>query len=151
MDNKQETISQIREFNRFYTVLLGFLNQDYLSSGYSVTETRMLFEIYRNQPISASTLIAMLHLDKSYISRLIRAFERKNLVTRQLSSSNARLRVIELTSHGREEVDRLISITNQSIEDLIEPLSRKQCHAVCNAMRTIIDSFDKEQSEEATQ
>ncbi len=61
MEDKQETINQIREFNRFYTVLPGFLNQDYLQSGYSVTETRILFEIYRNRQISASTLIGMLH------------------------------------------------------------------------------------------
>ena len=53
MTNKQETINQIREFNRFYTVLFGFLNRNYLDSNYSVTETRILFEL---RPVSYTHL-----------------------------------------------------------------------------------------------
>ena len=66
MDNRKETIDQIREFNRFYTVLLGFLNRNYLNTEYSVTETRILFELKQNRQMMANDLTDILHLDKSY-------------------------------------------------------------------------------------
>ena len=79
MEDKERVITQIREFNRFYTVLLEFLNRNYLDSGYSITETRILFELKQNCQMSANRLIEMLHLDKSYISRLIRNFEHEKI------------------------------------------------------------------------
>lgn len=141
METKERTVNQIREFNRFYTVLQGFLNRNYLNSGYSVTETRILFEIKQNEQISAYRLIEMLHMDKSYISRLIRDFEKKGLITRHPSSEDGRALIIQLTEKGQKEVERLIYITNQKIQELIEPLSTENCNNLCAAMETIIESF----------
>lgn len=142
MEEKKDIIYQIREFNRFYTVLLGFLNRNYLDSGYSVTETRILFELKQNPQISANQLIEMLHLDKSYVSRLIRNFEQKEMVTRHTSSKDGRALIIQLTPKGIRETDRLIGITNDQIYELIETLSAETCNDLCEAMRTIIDAFN---------
>lgn len=141
MENREETINQIREFNRFYTVLLGFLNRNYLDSGYSVTETRILFELKQNEQISANKLIEMLQLDKSYVSRLIRNFEQKEIVTRHISLNDGRARMIRLTSKGETEVNRLIAITNNKIYELIKPLNPENCNDLCKAMETIITIF----------
>lgn len=141
MEPKIETINQIREFNRFYTVLLGFLNRNYLDSGYSVTETRILFELKQNSRMSANQLIELLHLDKSYISRLIRNFEQKGIITRYTSSDDRRALIIQLTSKGQAEVNRLIAITNEKIDQLIEPLDSEAREHLCEAMSTIINIF----------
>lgn len=141
MEDKERVITQIREFNRFYTVLLEFLNRNYLDSGYSITETRILFELKQNCQMSANRLIEMLHLDKSYISRLIRNFEQKGLLTRHTSSDDRRALLIRLTPKGQRETDRLIEMTNQKISALIEPLSAESCGRLCAAMETIIASF----------
>lgn len=141
MENKQETIDQIRAFNRFYTVLLGFLNRDYLDSGYSVTETRILFELKQNGQMSANQLIDMLHLDKSYISRLIRSFEQKGILTRHISQEDGRARIMALTPEGEAEAERLIALTNRKIYELVEPLNAEACDSLCQAMATIIESF----------
>ena len=45
MDKFEKTVNEIRKFNRFYTVNMGFLNLDYLNMEYSIVETRILFEI----------------------------------------------------------------------------------------------------------
>lgn len=146
MENKKEAINQIREFNRFYTVLLGFLNRNYLDSGYSVTETRILFELKQNGQTSANRLIEMLHLDKSYVSRLIRNFEQRGIIARHTSLDDRRALIIQLTSKGQVEVDRLIDITNNKIYELIEALSSESCDRLCNAMETIIEVFHDKQS-----
>lgn len=141
MDDKKKTVDQIREFNRFYTVLLGFLNRNYLDSGYSITETRILFELKQNPQMSANQLIDLLHLDKSYISRLIRNFEQKGIVTRETSLHDGRARIIHLTSKGQSEANRLIDITDRKISKLIEPLHPEACGSLCEAMETIIGAF----------
>lgn len=148
MESVESYIDQIREFNRFYTVLLGFLNQNYLASGYSVTETRLLFEIYRNPHISANKLIALLRLDKGYISRQIRSFEQQGLIERRVSEKDSRLRTIQLTAAGKTETERLISITNQDIRRLIAPLDDEARAEVCHAMGTIITYFSNQMEAE---
>ena len=141
MTNKQETINQIREFNRFYTVLFGFLNRNYLDSNYSVTETRILFELRQNEQLNANKLIDLLHLDKSYISRIIRNFEKAELITRTPAFDDKRTLIIQLTYKGLEETERLISITNLEIFKLIEPFNLETCDDLCKAMKNIINIF----------
>lgn len=141
MKDKESTITQIREFNRFYTVLLGFLNRNYLNSGYSVTETRILFELRQNGQMSASQLIDMLHLDKSYISRLIRNFEQKSLITRTTAPDDKRSLMIQLTSEGLTETEKLITITNNEIAQLIAPFDPEICSELCISMKKSQISF----------
>lgn len=141
MEDKWETINQIREFNRFYTVLLGFLNQNYLDSGYSVTETRILFELKQNERMSANRLIDMLHLDKGYVSRLIRNFEQKDMITREAALNDRRTLIIRLTPKGRAEVEKLIQITNEEIYSLTKQLSSKTRKELCKSMKNIMEIF----------
>lgn len=141
MEEKRAVIDQIREFNRFYTVLLGLLDRNYLDSGYSVTETRLLFELGQGREVSANRLAEKLGLDKSYISRLIRGFEQKGLVVRQTSPEDRRAFLLRLTPRGQTVVEQLVGITDRKIYELIEPLDGEACEGVCAAMQTIIRQF----------
>lgn len=144
MEERTAVVDQIRAFNRFYTVLQGFLDRNYLDSGYSVTETRILFELKQSPQSSASRLIETLHLDKGYISRLIRSLEQKDLLERQVSAGDGRALLIRLTPEGERETDRLIEITNRKIGQLIQPLSAEDCNSLCAAMQTIMEQFSME-------
>lgn len=143
MDNKREAVDCIRKFNRFYTVLLGFLNQNYLGSGYSVTETRILFEIYQQEGISAKELCDFLKLDKSYMSRMIRSFEINGIVYREVSASDKRTNRIYLTDKGKVKTSDLIEITNQDIYQLIESFDIDVCRQICAAMELISYKFSE--------
>lgn len=141
MDHKQEVVDCIRKFNRFYTVLLGFLNQNYLGTGYSVTETRVLFEISRQEGISAKQLCDFLKLDKSYMSRMIRSLEHNGIIYREVSTSDKRRNCVYLTDKGRAEVTGLIETTNQDIYQLIGTFDMEVCGQICDAMELILDKF----------
>ena len=43
MKSKQRTIEEIRAFNRYYTGLIGLLNDHLLDSEYSLAEVRILY------------------------------------------------------------------------------------------------------------
>ncbi len=148
MRDDPKTVHQIRAFNRFYIVLLGFLNRNYLHSGYSVTETRILFELKENGRLSAARLIEMLQLDKSYISRILRGFEQNGIIARETDARDKRSMTIRLTPRGVSETDRLIEITNREIGKLIEPLDAADRGALCASMRNIIELLSAGQSYE---
>ena len=42
-----DTVHEICDFNEFYTVYMGMLNDGYLDSGFSITECRTLFELQK--------------------------------------------------------------------------------------------------------
>lgn len=137
MEKQTDVIERIREFNRFYTVVIGMLDRKFLDSGYSVTENRILFELRENEPCNANFLTEKLHIDKSYMSRLLKSFERKGLVTKQTSLEDGRAFLLRLTERGREETARLIGGANRQIEALIAPLGPEERMELCKAMDVI--------------
>ena len=130
-------ISDIREFNRFYTNILGLLNQHILDSGHSMTEARVLFEISKAKRCFANTLVNQLGIDRSYMSRMILKFERNGLITKTVSETDTRVSYIQLTDKGWQDFNDLNEKSNQQIKKLIEPLSDEACQQVHNAMNTI--------------
>ncbi len=143
METKEEAVNRIRRFNRFYTVLIGSLNRRFLGTDFSVTETRILFELAANNGCSANILAEELHIDKSYLSRIIKEFEKKLLISKTTDVRDRRASLITLTEKGTAAVSRLINETNQQIMSLIDTLSISDCAELCGAMDTITQLFSK--------
>ena len=53
---EKDTIKNIRAFNRYYTVWLDVISKSYLGTGFSWPESRVLFEIYISDDISATVV-----------------------------------------------------------------------------------------------
>lgn len=134
MRTKQEVIERVREFNRFYTAALGMLDREFLRSGYSVAENRVLYELYRHDGCTANFLAEGLRLDKSYLSRMLRSFEARGLLTKRPSPEDGRALLLHLTEAGRGETARLIEGANRQIEALIAHLTPAQQEELCGAM-----------------
>jgi DNA-binding MarR family transcriptional regulator/GNAT superfamily N-acetyltransferase len=94
-------IDSVREFNRFYTRQLGLLAKDYLSSEWSLSESRVLYELATRPEASAREIATHLRLDEAYLSRMLAKFERRKLIKRSRSSVDNRQWVITLTAAGR--------------------------------------------------
>lgn len=138
MSKYKETIHEIRRFNRFYTVSMGFLDLGYLDTRYSIAETRILFELKVSGKCIQSDLTKILHIDKSYLSRIIKRFEKDDLIERNKSNEDKRASYISLTEKGRVETEKLIKLTNSQIETKINSLNSEECRQLRNAMETII-------------
>ncbi|MFM0738388.1 bifunctional helix-turn-helix transcriptional regulator/GNAT family N-acetyltransferase [Paraburkholderia xenovorans] len=90
----------VRHFNRFYTQHIGALHEHLAKSAFSLTEVRVLNELFRGRAQTASALGRNLGLDSGYLSRLLTSFERRNLITRRPSELDARQSLISLTDVG---------------------------------------------------
>ena len=145
MSRYDKTISEIRKFNRFYTVSMGFLDSGYLDTVYSIVETRILFEIRMRGTCIQSDIAKTLHIDKSYLSRIITRFSQNGIIGKNKSKADKRITYITLTEKGKIEADRLIELTDIKIKSQINQLSSDECEKLCDAMNLIISILGKEE------
>ena len=145
MDIYNKTVNEIRKFNRFYTVTMGFLGSGYLDSDYSIVETRILFEMKIHGTCIQSDIVKALHMDKSYLSRIMKRFCKKGLVEKIKSDDDKRATKITLTEAGKKETDRLIALTNSKIQSQLTDLSHDECEELCKALNTVIAILSREE------
>lgn len=143
MDGYDKTINEIRKFNRFYTVSMGFLDSEYLDTKYSIVETRILFEIKIHEKCIQSDIAKILHIDKSYLSRIVTRFYREGLIEKEKSDEDKRATYISLSEKGGAETERLIELTNSQIKNKISKLNFDECNNLCDAMNVVISILGK--------
>ena len=135
MDN--DMIKRIRQFNRYYTVWLDVMNKGYLGTDFSWPESRVLFEIYLCQGISATGVCGRLNMDKSYVSRILRKFERHGLITRELVPGSKGLKKLWLTKAGKKEAENIDMSGTRQIIDKLSAIDSETCEKLCEAMTFI--------------
>lgn len=145
MEIYSKTVNEIRKFNRFYTVTMGFLSSGYLDSDYSIAETRIMFEMNMHGTCIQSDIVKTLHIDKSYLSRIIRRFCKKGLVEKIKSDDDKRATKITLTEAGKMETKRLIALTNSKIQSHLTDLSYDECDELCKSLNSVISILSKEE------
>ncbi|MBU3217821.1 helix-turn-helix domain-containing GNAT family N-acetyltransferase (plasmid) [Clostridium estertheticum] len=143
MDNQLDAINEIRSFNRFYTNVLGLLNQHILDSDYSLTEVRVLLEISKTKQCTANTLVNQLEIDRSYMSRIIKCLEKNELITKVQSEHDNRVNFIALTTKGREIIGILGKKSDEQIASLIKYLNPNEVSNVLDAMLIIKNRFSE--------
>lgn len=137
MSEKEKAVQRIREFNRFYMPLLRLLDNHYLGSEYTPTEARVLFEVYENDGLNAAHIAKTMNIDKSYLSRIIKAHEKKGYLIRSVSASDSRVYHLHLTELGLVQTKDFIQRSNQQIGDIIQSLNREECAELMKALNTI--------------
>ena len=127
----------MRAFNRFYTQKIGLLEGGKLYDPYSLTETRVLYEIAHRDRVTASDLVRELGIDAGYLSRLLRGFEKQGLVTRKPAPEDARQSLLRLTAAGRKAFAPQEDVSRRVLSPLIERLPADERVRLVDAMDTI--------------
>jgi DNA-binding MarR family transcriptional regulator len=130
-------IEQIREFNRFYTSILGLLNDRLLESPVSLTEARVLFEIKERPHCKAGDIMTLLRMDRGYLSRLINKLEKQGWVSRESSQTDRRVRTLSLTRAGRKLMEELERRSRRQVESMLAPLTVEEENELLQAMERI--------------
>jgi DNA-binding MarR family transcriptional regulator/GNAT superfamily N-acetyltransferase len=131
-----QQVSAIRAFNRFYTRKIGVVGGT-ASSPFSLAEARVLYELAHREKPTATEIRKELGLDAGYMSRILRDFERRKLVTREQSKTDERQRFLSLTTKGRKAFAPLDARSNRDVASMIEGLSRAKRQQLVEAVETI--------------
>jgi DNA-binding MarR family transcriptional regulator/GNAT superfamily N-acetyltransferase len=133
-------VREIREFNRFYTNLIGALDYSrHLHTPFTLTEARVLYELAHSRRTDAADLRAALSLDAGHLSRMLAGFEQQQLVTRGPSEKDARRQRIELTPRGREAASLLEERSEEAVGSLVGRIALDDRPRLTAAMRTVQD------------
>lgn len=131
-------IHEMRAFNRFYTNLIGALDYSrHLYVPYTLTESRVLYELAHAPRTDAADLRSELSLDAGYLSRLLAKFERDELVERAPSTDDPRRQRITLTARGRDAAELLDERSRESVGSLLTEVPAADRARLASAMRTV--------------
>src|SRR6185369_8822725 len=116
-------VAAVRHFNRTYTRQIGLLREGLMDSPFSLTEVRVLYELAHREHPTASDLVKELDLDPGYLSRILRRFEKRGLISRKPSKTDARSSHLLLTKAGRRAFAPLDRGANDEAAALLGGLS----------------------------
>jgi DNA-binding MarR family transcriptional regulator/GNAT superfamily N-acetyltransferase len=136
-DGSEARVAAVRQFNRFYTHKIGVLQEGLLGSPFTLTESRLLYELAHRQSPTASLLGRALNLDPGYLSRMLRSFEERGLIERRPSLRDGRQSLIGLTEAGRAAFAPLDRRSREEIGALLAALPRSVQTRLVAAMRTV--------------
>src|SRR5262249_59201817 len=134
-----QQVSAIRGFNRFYTRKIGVLD-GMASRPFALAEARVLYELAHRERPTATDIRKELGLDAGYLSRILREFERRKLLTRERSRTDEREKFLSLTAKGRRAFAPLDERSNRDVAAMLEaltPTARKELVDSAETMRRL--------------
>ena len=130
-------IETIRRFNRFYTRRIGVLQEGLLDTKFSLTESRLLWELAHADGLTATDLARTLELDAGYLSRLLTGLKKRGLIERTRSVDDARQQHLALTAAGQHAFAPLDTRSRADVGALLATLGDPQQQQLLASMTTI--------------
>ncbi len=134
-------VAAVREFNRFYTNVIGLLRGKYLDTPYSLTGARLLFELAQRDTSEVTDLRRMVDIDPGYLSRILARFASDGLISRQRSAADGRRQVIRLTGSGRGVVAGLDARSAEQTRGMLAGLRDDDRRRLLDAMHVITETL----------
>jgi DNA-binding MarR family transcriptional regulator/N-acetylglutamate synthase-like GNAT family acetyltransferase len=132
-----QRVEAIRRFNRFYTRLIGLLEEGVLRSPFTLAEARVLYEIAHQDEATATDVAQALGLDAGYLSRILSGLQQRGMVEKTVSESDRRRQLLSLTADGRTVFTELNAASHDEIATLLTELSEPDQAQLVEAMAHI--------------
>ncbi|HEU4524323.1 MAG TPA: helix-turn-helix domain-containing GNAT family N-acetyltransferase [Gemmatimonadales bacterium] len=132
-----DPVAAVRHFNRFYTRQIGLLDEGLHESPFSLTEVRVMYEIFHRPGVTATEVGEALALDAGYLSRILRGLRRQGLVAARAPAVDRRRRSLSLTERGLRTFGGLNARSSEEVGAMLARLSRPQRRELVHAMRGI--------------
>ncbi len=141
----EQSVAEVRKFNRFYTRRIGLLNKGLLKTRFSLIQARIIFELAQQDGIISVDLVAKLNIDPSYLSRILSTFEKEGLIEKVRSERDSRQRILRLTAKGRKSFRNLDERSTKEIKEMLSKISSENQHRFLSATKAIQDVLESDQ------
>lgn len=130
--------AQVRAFNRFYTRVIGLLDEGMHQTHHTLAEARVIYELAQAGTTTASVLAAALGMDKGQMSRLLSRLTVQELVENMPSAGDGRSAPIALTAKGRTVATRFEAMSDEAAaRTLLDPFTPFERTDLVMSMRRI--------------
>lgn len=133
-----DIVERVRVFNRFWTEVLGLLDQGLLNTEHSLAEARLIFELAQRESWERRALRDRLGIDASFLTRVLGRLEAQGLVATSASATDGRQLCVALTDKGRQAYGMLNNRSVQQIEGLLSPLSAGQRQTLAEGLGMVM-------------
>ena len=130
-------IAAVRRFNRFYTQRIGLLQEAWGNGAFSLTQARVLYEIFRRDQATASAIGGELGLDPGYLSRILRGFAARGLIATERSRQDGRQILLTLTARGKKAFAPLEEHSQAQVGDMLQALPEAGQAQLVKAMESL--------------
>ncbi|QND59453.1 MarR family winged helix-turn-helix transcriptional regulator [Mesorhizobium huakuii] len=159
--DRNALVRDLRCFNRFYTGLIGLLDETLTHSAYTLTEARVLFELGRRPGYiatspggkagflaralqidfgpAASDIARELQLDPAYVTRILRKFSSAGLIETLPGSDALRRRVLALTVRGEAALAALQAAADRDLTRLTAGLGDEEAAELSDMLARVRD------------
>lgn len=137
MSSLKSDIAQTRAFNRFFTRVIGVVNEGVLKSEHTLAEARIIHETDSNDDARAVTLAEKLDMDTGQLSRTIKRLADNGLLKSQPSHKDGRANLLKLTARGKQKLAELNALSDAAAGELLAPLGEQARAELMRHMRAI--------------
>lgn len=157
--DRNALVAEMRGFNRFYTCLVGLLDETLTQSAYTLVEARVLFELgHRPADVSAgpggeagflarafdldlapvaSALAGELQLPPTHLMRILRKFMAAGLTELRADPDDRRRRILSLTARGHAALATLQAAADRDLACLTAGLADDEAAELSDALKRI--------------
>ena len=157
--DRDALVAEMRGFNRFYTCLVGLLDETLTQSAYTLAEARVLFELgHRPADVSAgpggesgflarafhldlapvaSALAGQLQLPPAHLMRILRKFIAAGLIALRANPDDRPRRVLLLTARGNAALATLQAAANRDLACLTAGLADDEAAELSDALKRV--------------
>ncbi len=107
----------------------------------SAGQSGVLFLLRQENNLKMSELSKLLQIDNSAITRVIDRLEKNELVTREMNPTDRRQYLIRITKKGKEGIDIVGEIANQTNEKIKEGFTEEEISVFIRVLRAFENKF----------
>lgn len=131
-------IAQVRAFNRFYTKVIGLLEEGMHHSSHSLSEARVIYELGKRGHATSSIIAEELDMDRGQMSRVVLKLVEQGIVAVLPRGGDRRSTPLALTPDGDALFRHFNEMSDAAAADgLLEPLDEFGRRDLVGAMRRI--------------
>ncbi|MEP5760350.1 MAG: helix-turn-helix domain-containing GNAT family N-acetyltransferase [Litoreibacter sp.] len=116
-------IDEMRSASRHIVRELGFMQKGLAGTELSPSAVHTIIELGYGTVANASDLAALLHLEKSSVSRLVQKLENDSLIVVEPDPSDRRSRVLSLTRDGQDLLGEVEEFARRQLHSALDVLS----------------------------
>lgn len=141
MTRHRDMIDDIRTASRQLVRELGFMGDDFAGTDLSPSAVHALIEIEACAGIMARDLGAILRLEKSSVSRMLRKLVVSGDICEQADHSDSRSKRLYLTDKGRQRVEAIHGFARQQVASALDRTAPQDSRRILEGLRLYAEAL----------